>query len=119
MTTLPEVGPVREIEFTADEARYLYGLCASVSSQCKSAESKAVWALLARKVSAKTLYSEVECNLLSKAIDTTLSAGDNVLSRTQDLEARVRAQAVVSMFRTIKAKVAVSHEGSTNGPKAE
>ena len=118
--TIPNVGPVVEIEFSQVEQKYLFGMCGTVYQQTKRPESQAVWGLLAKKVSGPTtLYSTQECELLSKAIDTTLSAGDNILSRIQDLEARVRAQAVMSMFRTIKQKIAGSGpttEGSKNEP---
>lgn len=109
---LPQVGLVKEIAFTDQEQRYLHGMCVSISHGSGKAESKAVWALLAKKVACKTLYSQMECDLLTKAIDSTLSAGDNVINKSEDLEAKVRAQAVMSMFRTIRTKLAFPPEAA-------
>lgn len=123
--TLPNVGQVRELEFTPEEQKFLAGMCGSVYQRTPRQESKAVWALLAKKVKQKTFYSEQELLLLSKAIDTTLSACDNRIKTLQPdgddvfLEARLRAQAVMSMFRSIKEKIVGPEGTTTEGSKNE
>jgi hypothetical protein len=97
----------RDISLTANEAKFLG---AALMTLCKASQSdpSAVAAYASLYMKSQKLegtYSGNEIALLSRIVFTTLKAGDNLLAKTTDLEARIKANAVAEAFRSVQEKL--------------
>lgn len=103
----------RSIQFTATEFKFLG---AALMNICKAmpgnVEGLSAYALLYTKASIAegSIYNSQEMSLLKQIVGASIKAGEGVYERSQDLEARLRADTIVRAFRSMQEKVGIDNE---------
>lgn len=98
----------KPIVFEAVQQKHLVGMLGLLYNKAQDEKIRMAWAVLGRKVQGNNEeYWPAEIHLLTKAVEASITAGQNLVARTPEdqVEVRLKAAAVDAVFKSIKEKL--------------